>query len=94
MVQLIDAGRDPLDEVVSGLGQSDAARVTLEQEDAKVLFQRLHAGADAGLRHAERIGRVAKVQIFGDGKRLDQRCEGDTRSERGRHAPWATIHRC
>jgi hypothetical protein len=94
MVQLIDACRYPLDEVVSGLGQSDAARVTLEQEDAKVFFQRLHAGADAGLRYAERIGRVAEVQILSDGKRLDQRCEGDARAERGRHAPWATIHRC
>lgn len=34
MVQLIDAGRDPLDEAASGLGQPDAARVTLKQKDA------------------------------------------------------------
>jgi hypothetical protein len=36
MVELIDAGGYPLDEVASGLGQSDAARMALEQEDAKV----------------------------------------------------------
>jgi hypothetical protein len=36
MVELIDAGRDPLDEEASGLGQPDAARMTLEQEDAEV----------------------------------------------------------
>ncbi len=50
----------------------DAACVTLEQEGAKVVLQRLHTGADAGLRHAERIGGVAEVQKFGDGKRLNQ----------------------
>lgn len=80
MVKLIDADRYPLDEVASGLGQPDAACVTLEQEDTKVLFQRLYAGADAGLRHAKRISGMAEVQIFGNGERLDQGRQGDTRS--------------
>ena len=45
--------------------------MTLEQKDAKIVLQRLHAGADAGLRHAERVGGVAEVQILGDGECLD-----------------------
>src|SRR5690606_22616678 len=48
MVELIDADSDALDEMASGLGQPDAACMTLEQENAKVFLQRLHA--DAGLR--------------------------------------------
>jgi hypothetical protein len=71
MVELIDASSDALDEVASGLGQPDAPCVSLEQEDAKIFLQRLHARADAGLRHAERLGGVAEVQVFGDGERLD-----------------------
>lgn|GEM_PF-2671165 len=39
MVELVDAGCHPLDEVASGLGQPDATRVALEKEDAKVFFQ-------------------------------------------------------
>lgn len=70
MVDLIDAGSDALDEVSSGLGQPDAPRVSLEQEDAKVFLQRLHSGADAGLRNAERIGGMTEVQVFGDGKQM------------------------
>jgi hypothetical protein len=71
MVELVDAGCYPLDEVASGLGQPDAARMTLEQKYAKIVLHRLHAGADAGLRHAERVGGVAEVQILGDGECLD-----------------------
>lgn len=94
MVELIDAGRDPLHEVASGFGQPDAPRMALEQEDAKVFFQRLHAGADTRLGHAERIGGVAEIEIFGDGERLDERREGDARSERGRRSPWAINRMC
>lgn len=36
MVELIDAGRDQLDEVATDLCQPDTARMTLEQENAKV----------------------------------------------------------
>src|SRR5690606_21980786 len=79
MVELIDAGSYPLDEVASGLGQSDAACVTLEQEDSKVFLKCLHASADARLRHAERIGGVAEIEVFGDGERLDQRGHGNAR---------------
>ena len=45
--------------------------MALEQEDAKVFLQCLHARADAGLRHAERIGGVAEVQVFGDGESVN-----------------------
>lgn len=79
MVELIDAGRDALHEVVSSLGEKDASSMTLEQEDAKVFLQCLYAGADAGLGHAERVGGVSEVQIFGDGERLDQRYHGNAR---------------
>jgi len=94
MVELVDACGYPLDEVASGLGQPSTPRMALEQKDAKVFFQRLHAGADAGLRHAERIGGVAEVEVFGDGERLDQRRERDARSECGRHPQLTIIHRC
>lgn len=73
MVELIDAGSDAFDEVASGLGQLDAACMSLKQKNAKVFLQRLHARADTGLRYAERVGGVAKVQIFRDGEGLDQR---------------------
>lgn len=70
IVVLLNVGY-PLDEVASSLGQPNTPRMALEQKDAKVFFQRLHAGADAGLRHAERIGGVAEVQIFGDGESVN-----------------------
>ena len=76
-----DAGRYPLDEVASGFGQPNATRTTLEQEDAKVFFQRLHAGADAGLCNPECVRCVAEVEIFSDRKRLDQRQERYARPE-------------
>lgn len=63
MVELIDAGRYLLDEVASSLGQPDTPRMALEQEDAKVFFQGLNAGTDAGLRYAKCIGDVTEVQI-------------------------------
>ena len=50
MVELVNTYGYPLDEMASGLGQPNAACMTLEQEDAEVFFQCLHAGADAGLR--------------------------------------------
>lgn len=74
MVQLIDAGSDALNELASGFGQPDPTRLALEQEDAKVFLQCLHAGADVGLRHAGRIGGVAEVQILGDVECLVERC--------------------
>src|SRR5690606_13315700 len=77
MIELVDASRYPFDEVSPGFSEPDAACVTLEQEDAKVFFQRFHSRTDAGLRHAERISGVAEVQIFGDGKCIDQRYHGN-----------------
>jgi hypothetical protein len=38
---------DLIDEAASGFGQPDAACVAVEQNDAKVLLQRLDACADA-----------------------------------------------
>ncbi len=81
MVELIDARCYLLDEMASGLGQPDAACVTLEQEDSKVLLQSLHARADAGLCNPECVRRVAEVQMLGDRKRLDQRHERYARPE-------------
>lgn len=50
-----------------------------DKEDAKVFVRHLHAGADARLAEAEDVSCMAKVEIFGDGDRLDQRLEGNTR---------------
>lgn len=47
MVELIDTSRYSLHELSAGVCQPDAPRMTLEQEDTKVLLQRLHAGTDA-----------------------------------------------
>ena len=80
MVELIDAGGDPLDKEASGLGEPDASGVALEQERAKLLLQRPDPCADAGLGCAECLGGAVEAEIFGDGERLDQRCEGDARS--------------
>lgn len=71
MIELVDPYGYPLDEMASGLGQPNASRVTLEQEDTKVFFQCLHAGADAGLCNAERIGGVTEVEIFGDNESVN-----------------------
>ena len=71
VVKLIDARRYSFDEMPSGLCQPDAPSMALEKEDAKVFLQRLHAGADTGLCHAERIGGVAEVEIFGDGESVN-----------------------
>src|SRR5690606_14680268 len=43
MIELVDASRYPFDEVSPGFSEPDAACVTLEQEDAKVFFQRFHS---------------------------------------------------
>ena len=53
MVEMINAGRDPLDEVASGFGQPGSARMALEQEDARVLLERPDPRADARLADAE-----------------------------------------
>src|SRR5690606_38753213 len=68
--------------------------MTFEQDNAKVFLQRLHTRADAGLRHAERIGGMAEVQIFGDGECLDERREGNTRSQRTRYSPLSINYLC
>jgi hypothetical protein len=51
----------------AGFRHPHAPRMALEQENAKVFLQRLHAGADARLTNAKRVGGVAEVQILGDG---------------------------
>jgi hypothetical protein len=79
MVEMVDAGRHPLGEMPAGFRQPHTARVPLEHDDAKVFLQRLHARADAGLCYAESVRRMAEVQIFGDGNRLDEGREGNAR---------------
>src|SRR5574344_1933560 len=71
MVALVNTYGYPLDEMASGLGQPNAARMTLAQEDAEVFFQCLHAGADAGLCNAGRVGGVTEVEIFGDSESVN-----------------------
>ena len=73
MVELFDADRHPLDEMSAGFRQPDAACVTLEQEDANVFLQSLHARADARLTDAHGIRRMAEIQILGNGQCLNQR---------------------
>ena len=77
MVDLIDAHRYMLDEAATGFRQPDASRMALEQQDTKVFLQRLYAGADARQADAERMGRMAKIQMLGDGERLYQRWQVD-----------------
>ena len=60
----------------AGPSQSEAAGVALEQEHAKVFLQRLYGRAHAGLRHAERIGGVAEIEMSGDGERPNERRKG------------------
>ncbi|CQM35330.1 Uncharacterised protein [Salmonella enterica subsp. enterica serovar Typhimurium str. DT104] len=71
MVELVNTYGYPLDEMASGLGQPNAARMTLEQEDAEVFFQCLHAGADAGLCNAERVGGVTEKKKLGDSESVN-----------------------
>ncbi len=73
IVEVIDTRRYPFNKKASGFSEPDAACVTFEQEDAKILLQRLDAGADARLANAEGIGGAAEAQMLGYGKRLDQR---------------------
>src|SRR5690606_7433185 len=84
MVEMSDACRHPLDEMLAGFRQPNAPRVTLEKQDAKVFLQSFYARADTGLRDAERVRCVAEVQIFSDGQRLNERGERNARSQRGR----------
>ena len=81
MVKLVNTGRYARNEMASGFGQPDAPRMTLEQEDAKIFFQRLDPRADAGLADAERLGGVAEVQVLGDRKRLNQGRHGNAGTE-------------
>lgn len=62
VAEMVDAGRHSLDEMPAGFCQPDAPRMALEQEDAKAVLQRLHARADAGLRHAECVRSMAAVR--------------------------------
>lgn len=94
MVEVVDAGRHPLDKEASGLGEPDASRVTLEQDNTK-LFQRLDPCADARLADAESVGSAVEAEVFGDGKRLDGRCKRNARTECARYSPltrWASPH--
>jgi hypothetical protein len=59
--------------MATGFCQPHTARVTLEQEDAKVFLQSFHTRADAGLRYTERVRRMAEIQILGNSQCLDQR---------------------
>ena len=53
--------------------------MTLEQKNAKVLLQGFYARADARNADSERVSSMTKVQVLRNGKRLDQRREGNAR---------------
>lgn len=75
MIELIDACCDPLHKMASGFGQSDTPRMVLKEEDSEVVLQSFHACADARLAYSEGTRSMAEVQVFGDGKRLNERRE-------------------
>jgi len=72
MVDLVDAGRDPLDKLPAGFRQPHATSMAFEQEDAKFILQCLDAVADAGLGGTECVCGVTEAQIFGDRQCLNQ----------------------
>lgn len=61
-----------IDETASGFGQSDAAGIAVEQDNAKVLLQHLDPCADARLTGAEREGGAVEAEIFCNGEHLDE----------------------
>ena len=71
MVDEIDTRFHQFHKNTPGFRQPDASCMALEQENTKVILQRLHAGADAGLCNAERIGGVTLVEIFGDSESVN-----------------------
>ncbi len=81
MFELVDADGYVFDEMASGLCEPNAARMTLEKEDAKVFLQRPDSLADAGRADTKDVRGVTEVQIFGDRQRLDQRNHRDSRAK-------------
>ncbi|GAA3148461.1 hypothetical protein GCM10020001_084800 [Nonomuraea salmonea] len=55
-----------LQEAAPGVGEHDAAVVTLQQGHADGAFELLDVPAERRLRHAQAVGRAAEVQLFGD----------------------------
>ena len=74
-VGLVEGGARLHEKEAPGLGKADASGIALEQKDAEVLLQRLDPRADVGLAGAERLSGAVEAEMFGDGKRLDQRCK-------------------
>jgi len=81
MLEMLNAGGDVFKKMPSGLCQADAAVTSLEQEDAKILFELFDPRADAGLTYAQRGRGMTKIQMLGYGQCLNQRHERNAASQ-------------
>jgi hypothetical protein len=61
MIEMLDADGDFRHEAAAGFRQAHTAMPSLEQQDAKVLLQRLDAGTHARLADAEPVGACAST---------------------------------
>jgi hypothetical protein len=51
MIEVLDPRGDVFKEMLAGFCQADAAVTSLEEENAKILFELFDTHADAGLAH-------------------------------------------
>jgi len=80
-IEMANPSGDFRDETAAGVGQTDATMAALEQNNTKILLQRLDPGTHARLADAESIRGVTKIQMLGNRQRLDQRHERDAASQ-------------
>ncbi|BBB07734.1 hypothetical protein SPYCW_0750 [Sphingopyxis sp. EG6] len=72
MVEDADGVMDLIDKTAAGFGQTDAACIAVEKDDAKVVLQCLDPRAYARLAGAERPSRAMEAEILCNGKGLNQ----------------------
>jgi hypothetical protein len=58
MIEVLDPGGDVFEKMLPGFCQTDAAVTSLEQENAKILFELFDPRADGGLTHSQGGGAV------------------------------------
>jgi len=71
MIEVLESVGNVFEKMLPGFCQTDAAVTSLEQENAKILFELFDSRADAGLTHSQGGGRMAKVQMLGHSQRLN-----------------------
>ena len=71
MIEVLDPGGNVFEKMLPGFCQTDAAVTSLEQENAKILFELFDPRADGGLTHSQGGGRMTKVQMLGHGQCLN-----------------------